>query len=152
MGNPVAHARELARAGRFREALPLLPSTTTDPAVHAFKAELLERNGRIKEARTLWDWLLAGKKIDSKGRARLLVMKGVVELEDGRPDLSVDHLTQARDIARKDRNTEGLFWAEVRLLLAEFEQSPTKGFGSLLTDVKKHAIQVGDSVATIALH
>ena len=74
-------------------------------------------------------------------------MKGVVELEDGRPDLSVDHLTQARDIARKDRNTEGLFWAEVRLLLAEFEQSPTKGFGSLLTDVKKHAIQVGDSVA-----
>ena len=79
-------------------------------------------------------------------------MKGVVELEDGRPDLSVDHLTQARDIARKDRNTEGLFWAEVRLLLAEFEQSPTKGFGSLLTDVKKHAIQVGDSVATIALH
>ena len=152
MANPVAHARELARAGRFRDALPLLPLTTTDPAVQVFKAEMLERNGRIKEARTLCDWLLAGKKIDSKGRARLLVTKGVIELEDGRPELSIEHLTQARDIARKDRNTEELFWAEVRLLLAEFEHSPTKGFGSLLTDVKKHAIQIGDSVASIALH
>ncbi len=152
MGTPVAHARELARAGRFREALPLLPSTTTDPAVQVFKAEMLERNGRIKEARTLCDWLLAGKKIDSKSRARLLVTKGVIELEDGRPALSVEHLTQAREFAKKDRHTEELFWAEVRLLLAEFEQSPTKGFGSLLTDVKKHAIQIGDSVASIALH
>jgi len=154
MANPLARAQELARVGRFKEALANLQTDASDSRAGAqvLRVEMLERTGEVRAAKVLTERLLSRKKLDGALRARLLTTRGIIQLEEGKAVDSIDSLTSARELALEDKATSELFWSELRLLLAEFERSPGKGSSRLLADVRKHAIQLGDSNATIALH
>ena len=154
MSNPLARAQELARVGRFKEALASLHADGSDtrPAAQVLRVEMLERTGDVKAARVLTERLLSRKKLDNALKARLLTARGVIQLEEGRTLDSIESLTSARELALEDKSTADLFWSELRLLLAEFERSPGRDSPRLLSDVRKHATQLGDSNATVALH
>src|SRR5262245_21728923 len=154
MAGSLTRAHDLARVGRFREALANIPADGSDSrsAGQVLRVEMLERTGEVKGARVLAERLLNRKSLDPKSRAKLLITLGIIQLEEGKAADSIDSLARAREIALYERCAAELFWSELRLLLTEFEQAPDKGSGRLLADVRKHAIQLGDSNATIALH
>jgi hypothetical protein len=154
MATALTRVYELARVGRFKEALANIQADTSGArlALQVLRVEMLERTGEVKSARVLAERLLGRKTVDPRSRARLLTTLGVIQLEDGKALDSIESLSAAREIALEERHTGELFWSELRLLLTKFEHSPDEDSPGLLADVRKHAIQLGDPNATIALH
>jgi hypothetical protein len=113
---------------------------------------VLDRVGRPLDAWRLAGRALTRERLSPALESRCLIVMGNVALEQGRADESVRHLQSAVAVAKHGRCTEELCWAELRLLIAMFEVSPSNAAAGMLAELRKHVAQLGDPLVSAALH
>src|SRR5215212_8759552 len=141
--------------GRFAEAdrqLRDMRRRDDSPDVQVTAAEVLDRVGRPLEAWRLADRALTRERLSAALESRCLTVMGTVALEQGRAEESVRRLQSSVAIAKEARCTEQLCWAELRLLIAMFELSPSSAAAGMLAELRKHVAQLGDARVSAALH
>ena len=97
------HARTLANAGLFSEALVVLRDCSIPRedrlSAEVLRTELLERTGKYTEAGERADALLKSRNITETHRSGCYLTLGRIAAEGGRFDDAVAHLQRARTIA-----------------------------------------------------
>jgi tetratricopeptide (TPR) repeat protein len=148
-----AELLQIVQAGRFSDALELtrrLPPSN-DPERQILIAELLERTGDLKAARRSIEKVLSAP-LPPALESRALTLLGTIALEEGSTQDSVRILQASVALAAKHRCLEQQCWAELRLLTALVELSPSEASAPLVGSLRRHVNQLADPVLTCALH
>ena len=146
----------LAATGRFQEALTALARrqqgkrgrmTATERLEFA---ELLERTGRLAEAR---DYLAAVNKssgLSDAERARCLLVEGLLSKQLGHLEESLDRFQQGRRLAERAGSPELLGWCQLRLLGVSADIDGADLSASLLADLRKNTERAASPTISVA--
>ena len=118
----------------------------------ALACEALERTGRTAEAMAAVAEVCRREPAPSRALARALVVRGVLELEGGRPDASVATLEQAARVAADAGAAAEACWSRLRLLPSRFEMEPDFDLDAAVAEARSAADRHVDPAATIAFH
>jgi DNA-binding NtrC family response regulator len=144
------------RQGLFHEAAILaratLHSRQTDPWALALAAEALERTGHSADAMAAVDEVCGRAASGGRALARALVVRGVLELEAGRPRESVATLERARDVATRHGDLPEVAWSQLRLVLSRFELDEELDLEQALVDARTAIERSGEITSAIAMN
>ena len=146
----------LAATGRFQEALTALTrcrqgkSGRMTATERLEFAELLERTGRLAEAR---DYLAAVNKspgLSDAERARCLLVEGLLSKQLGHLEVSLDRFQQGRRLAERAGSAELVGWCQLRLLGVSADIDGADLSASLLADLRKNTERAATPAISVA--
>ena len=152
----VALVEQRLRQGLFYAAAdavrPLDATQASDPWRLALAAEAYERTGRTAEATTAVSDVCRRGPMATRALARALMVRGVLELEQGHPDDSIETLERSHAVAHQVGSPAEVCWSQLRLLMSRFDAEPTLDLDAALSDTRVAVDRFGEANAAVALH
>ena len=152
----IALVEQRLRQGLFSAAAdavrPANAGEAGDPWRLALAAEAYERTGRSAEAIVAVHDVCRRGPVASRALARVLIVRGVLELERCQADESVATLERALAIAQKAGATAEVCWSHLRLLLSRFDAEPGLDLDAAVSHTRTAVERIGEANAAIALH
>src|SRR4051812_7735421 len=153
--NPVASARTLFQAGRFRDSLTsFADSTGYNGALgdQVLKAELLERLGKHSQSEAILCRLLQSKSLGDFEKAAAEHILGRIAYENGRIDDAVTHAQRSVAVARNINDLARACWAGIFLTSLVAQRLGPDAASPLLAQVRSDVIKLGDPSVSAGLH
>jgi len=152
----LSEAKQLAREGRFLEALSTLNAGGAERnrrvELEVLRVELLERVGSYAAARTQADELLHLKTLSKAERSACEQVIGRAYLASGRFSDAVVSLQRAAGLALEVHDFSRASWAQMWLLVAIADRSGPNAAVSLLAELRTNAIRSADPLILASLH
>ena len=152
----VALIEQRLRQGLFYAAADAVRSLdaghATDPWRLALAAEAYERTGRAAEATAVVADVCRRGPQATRAVARALIVRGVLELERGHADESIETLERSHAVARQVGAPAEECWSQLRLLLSRFDAEPALDLDVAVSRTRVAVERFGEHNAAIALH
>ena len=152
----VALVEQRLRQGLFYAAAdavrPLDASQAGDPWRLALAAEAYERTGRTAEATTAVADVCRRGPMATRALARALMVRGVLELEQGHADDSIETLERSHAVASQVGSPAEACWSQLRLLLSRLDAEPKLDLDAAVSHTRVAVERFGDANAAVALH
>jgi len=147
--------RKLVTEGRFREATADLrnkypQADRMSVASRLLFAELLERTGRLSEARTHLAALKRSAGLSEMDRARMLVVEGLLAKQMGHLQDSISAFQKAYRMAERIGSPELLCWCQLRMLGVSSDLDGTEPENSHLSDLRQNVERAASPLLSIA--
>ncbi len=147
---------QLNEEGRFSDALKLLnaqasvgtPRNTRD----VLRAELLERVGRFGQARSILQTVMKTREVIGRDRSSCEFVLGKIDLEEGRTESAIAHLQHSVQLAREAGDLRRQCWPSMLLLVTLCDRSGPDAVASILNEIRRNAIRLGEPRILAALH
>jgi DNA-binding NtrC family response regulator/tetratricopeptide (TPR) repeat protein len=148
-----ASAQALRQAGRFADALRELDLSREDNVQsQILRAELLERVGRIGQAKSLASSLLARHRLTPSYKSACEYVLGRGALEQGDTDKAIAHFQRSASFAVESNDLERLCRTQYLLMMIVSDRSGPDAVAPLLAEARLNATKLGDPHTTVALH
>ena len=148
-----ASAQALRQVGRFSEALRELDLSREDSLEsQILRAELLERVGRIGQARSLSSSLLGRQRLTPSHKSACEYVLGRGALEQGDTEKAIAHFQRSASFAAECKDLERLCRTQYLLMMIVSDRSGPDAVAPLLAEVRLSATRLGDPHTTAALH
>jgi tetratricopeptide (TPR) repeat protein len=154
--NTYEAAAQLTAAGRFAAALEAIETTrhlgSSDAALEVLRAELLERVGKFRHAKSIVETLTKSKRIEKGELSSCEFILGKIDWEEGATESAISHVQRAVSLAHQSGDLRKKCWAHLWLLILIADRSGPNAAAPIVTELRNDAIRLGDAQILAALH